>query len=87
MLIEPYFGFDPNFMTLFIKSVAKNISRWEIKQVYYYIKVLEKLPGFKSLSLSEPLRSNEYLRFGWILFDSEENSKIAVIIIFYKIHF
>ena len=28
---SPYFGFDPNSMTLFIKSVPKNISRWEIK--------------------------------------------------------
>jgi len=30
-LNPPYYGFDPNFMTLFIKSVPKNISRWEIK--------------------------------------------------------
>lgn len=41
---EPYFGFDPNCMTLFIKSVPKHISRWEIKDN------LAKVPGFLSLS-------------------------------------
>jgi len=41
--------------------------------------VLEKLPGFLSLSLSEPLRSNDFIRFGWILFDSEDNCQKAVI--------
>lgn len=54
---EPYFGFDPNCMTLFIKSVPKNISRWDIKEN------LTKLPGFISLSLSEPLKTHDFLRF------------------------
>lgn len=53
---EPYFGFDPNCMTLFIKSVPKNISRWDIKDN------LMKVPGFSSLSLSEPLKSHDFLR-------------------------
>lgn len=53
---EPYFGFDPNCMTLFIKSVPKNISRWDIKEN------LIKVPGFISLSLSEPLKTHDFLR-------------------------
>lgn len=43
-------------MTLFIKSVPKNISRWEIKEN------LSKVPGFVSLSLSEPLKTHDFLR-------------------------
>lgn len=71
ILLSPYFGFDPNCMTLFIKAVPKNISRWEI------LETLEKVPGFLSLSLSEPLKSHDFSRFGWILFDSEDNSNKA----------
>jgi len=56
ILGEPYFGFDPNCMTLFIKSVPKNISRWDIKDN------LMKVPGFSSLSLSEPLKTHDFLR-------------------------
>ena len=54
---EPYFGFDPNCMTLFIKSVPKHISRWDIKDN------LTKVPGFCSLSLSEPLKTHDFLRY------------------------
>jgi len=36
LLNQPYFGFDPNHLTLFIKSVVKNISRWEILEVYKF---------------------------------------------------
>jgi hypothetical protein len=36
------------------------------------------MTGFQSLSLSEPNRNNDFIRFGWILFDSEENCQKAV---------
>jgi len=58
-------------MTLFIKAVPKNINRWEI------LETLEKVDGFVSLSLSEPLKSHDLSRFGWILFDSEDNCNKA----------
>ena len=28
----PYFGFNANSMTLFIKTIPKNIARWDIKE-------------------------------------------------------
>ena len=58
-------------MTLFIKAVPKSISRWEI------LETLEKVDGFLSLSLSEPLKSHDFSRFGWILFNSEDNCNKA----------
>jgi hypothetical protein len=62
----PYFGFDPNSLTLFLKTIPTNVSRWEI------LDVLKNCPGFLSLSLSEPLKSQNFARFAWVLFDSEE---------------
>ena len=44
----PYFGFDPNQKTLFIRRIPKNISREEI------LEVVSKTQGFTYLSLSEP---------------------------------
>lgn len=47
----PYFGFDPNSMTLFLKTIPVNISRWDL------LNVVKTTPGFVSLSMSEPLKS------------------------------
>eukprot|EP01015_Nassula_variabilis_P037649 TRINITY_DN999_c0_g1_i3.p1 TRINITY_DN999_c0_g1~~TRINITY_DN999_c0_g1_i3.p1 ORF type:complete len:679 (-),score=87.66 TRINITY_DN999_c0_g1_i3:160-2196(-) len=71
----PYHGFNANSMTLFIKTIPKHVSRWDIKES------LIKVPGFISLSLSEPLKSQEYTRFGWVLFDTEENCNKAASIL------
>lgn len=62
----PLFGFDPNSLTLFIKAVPKNVSRKALLEIF------EKLPGFASLSLSDPLRSHDFVRYGWAAFRSEE---------------
>ena len=62
----PLFGFDPNSLTLFIKAVPKNISRMSL------LKIFEKLPGFASLSLSDPLRSHDFVRYGWAAFRNEK---------------
>ncbi|OMJ75118.1 hypothetical protein SteCoe_25819 [Stentor coeruleus] len=61
----PYFGFDPNSLTLFLKAIPTNVSRWEI------LDVLKNCLGFLSLSMSEPLKSQNFARFAWVLFDSE----------------
>mgnify|MGYP000117577530 CR=1 FL=1 len=37
----PYFGFDPDKMTLFLHQLPKNISRWQI------LDIIKKLPGFE----------------------------------------
>jgi hypothetical protein len=63
----PYFGFDPNSMTLFLKTIPVNISRWDL------INVVKSSPGFVSLSMSEPLKSQSFCRFAWVLYDTEEH--------------
>ena len=50
----PYFGFDPDKMTLFLHQLPKNISRWQI------LDIIKKLPGFVSMSLSEPIKNQNY---------------------------
>jgi len=63
----PYFGFDPNSMTLFLKTIPVNISRWDL------LNVVKSSPGFVSLSMSEPLKSQGFCRFAWVLYDTEEH--------------
>jgi hypothetical protein len=43
---EPFFGFDPDYRTLFAKNVPKSISRFDI------FEVVRKLDGFKNLTVS-----------------------------------
>eukprot|EP00361_Fabrea_salina_P003326 CAMPEP_0202427462 /NCGR_PEP_ID=MMETSP1345-20130828/1684_1 /ASSEMBLY_ACC=CAM_ASM_000843 /TAXON_ID=342563 /ORGANISM="Fabrea Fabrea salina" /LENGTH=453 /DNA_ID=CAMNT_0049038187 /DNA_START=106 /DNA_END=1467 /DNA_ORIENTATION=+ len=62
----PYYGFDPNSMTLFLKTIPVNISRWDL------LSVVKTSPGFVSLSMSEPLKSQGFSRFAWVLYDSEQ---------------
>lgn len=67
----PFFGFDPDRLTLFLYQLQKNISRWEI------LDLCRKQVGFLSFSVSEPLRNQGYSRFCWITFDTEENCELA----------
>ena len=54
---EPYYGFDPDKLTLFIHQLPRNISRTQI------LEVAKKVPGFIALSLSEPIKTQNYYRF------------------------
>ncbi|CAG9334009.1 SRRT_2 [Blepharisma stoltei] len=63
----PYFGFDPNSMTLFLKNIPVNISRWDV------LNVVKTSPGFVSLSMSEPLKTQGFSRFAWVLYDTEDH--------------
>lgn len=65
--VQPYYGFDPNSMTLFLKTIPVNISRWDL------LNVVKTSPGFVSLSMSEPLKSQGFSRFAWVLYDTEEH--------------
>ena len=67
MTKTPYFGFDPNSMTLHLKAVPVAISRWEL------LELVKTTPGFVALSLSEPLQTQDFVRYAWISYDSEEN--------------
>ena len=61
----PYFGFDPDKMTLFLHQLPRNVSRWQI------LDIIKKLPGFISMSLSEPIKNQNYYRYCWVTFDTE----------------
>jgi len=50
----PYFGFDPNKTSLFIRQIPTNISREDL------IGIFTKIDGFVYLSLSEPRRNNDF---------------------------
>lgn len=43
------------------------MSRQELKETF------EKLKGYISFHLSEPIKSIDFGRYGWIQFDSEDN--------------
>ncbi len=63
----PYYGFDPNSVTLYLKALPVNISRWDV------LSEVKHTPGFLSLSLSEPLKTQDFVRYAWVSYDSEEN--------------
>jgi hypothetical protein len=68
---SPYFGFDPDKMTLFLHQLPKHISRWQI------LDIIKKLPGFVSMSLSEPIKNQNYYRYCWVSFDTEYHCENA----------
>lgn len=63
----PLFGFDTNSMTLYLKNIPVNVSRWEL------LECIKKSQGFVSLSMSEPLRAQNFERIAWITYDTDEN--------------
>lgn len=67
----PYFALNPDSNTYFIKNIPRNISRFDI------IEEVKKLPGFFSLSLTEPLKRSEYQRYAWIVFKDAESFEKA----------
>ena len=67
----PIFGYDANSMTLNLKAIPKNVSKWEL------LDLVKETRGFISLSLSDPLRTQDFERYAWVSYDSEENCKLA----------
>lgn len=68
---SPYFGFDPDRMTLFLHQVPRNVSRWEI------LELIKPLSGFMMISFSEPIKSQNFVRYCWVTFDNEDNLEAA----------
>ncbi len=66
----PYYGYDPDKLTLFLHQVPRNVSRSALSEV------LRKLPGYVSMSFSEPMK-NIYFRYCWVTFDNEDNLDLA----------
>lgn len=69
---SPYFGFDSNAQTLFIKSIPRDCARREIEELF------EGMDGYICLSVSEPLRSQDLVRFGWVIFKNSESCTKAL---------
>jgi len=63
----PLFGFDANRMTLYLKLIPIHISRWDL------LDAIKSTPGFLGLSMSEPLRSQDFVRYAWVTYDTDEN--------------
>jgi hypothetical protein len=59
-------------MTLYLKSIPKKVSRWELLSL-----IKEETRGFVSLSMSEPLRTQDFERYAWVSYDSDENCRLA----------
>jgi len=63
----PYFGFDANKTTLYLKLIPIHISRWDL------LDAVKPTPGFLGLSMSEPLKTQEFVRYAWVTYDTDEN--------------
>lgn len=61
---SPYFGFNPSTMSLYIKMIPSEVSRWDI------LDEVKSTPGFVSFSMSEPLRGQAFSRYAWISYDT-----------------
>lgn len=58
----PFFSFDPDSFTLFIKAIPRTISKFDI------FEIVGKLEGFKNITLSEPVKKLSFSRYCWITF-------------------
>jgi len=67
----PLYGFDANSMTLYLKNIPIDVSRWDL------LEQIKDTKGFVSLSMSEPLKAQEFERYAWITYDSDENCQNA----------
>ena len=56
----PFYGFDTDANTLFIRGLSKEVSKYDIKSI------VEKLEGFKTITMSDPLRKVNFTRNCWI---------------------
>ena len=65
----PLFGFDANSMTLYLKQIPVHIKRQDL------LAVVNTTPGFVSFSMSEPLKTQNFTRYGWVCYDSDENCR------------
>jgi len=63
----PLFGFDANKNTLYLKLIPTHISRWEL------LDAVHPTPGFLGLSMSEPLKTQDFVRYAWVTYDTDEN--------------
>ena len=68
---NPYYIFDKDKRRIKFHSISKNNSITEI------LKYTKETNGFEFISISFPLRDQDYSRFCFLYYDSEENTKLA----------
>jgi hypothetical protein len=69
----PFFGFDPDHATIFLKGLSKEISRYDIKAL------MDNIPGWKTITMSDPLKKAGFSRNCWIEFYSEDHCQQALL--------
>lgn len=68
----PYCAENPDKYCIFLNHIGRSTSRKELYEI------VSKLEGFVSLSLSEPVKSPNNSRYGWISLDSDNNTEKAI---------
>lgn len=66
---------DIDKLTLFVKPISTNIYKNDIKEV------VSKLPGFVSVHMSEPIKKQNFIRYCWVVFESEETFSNAAAVL------
>ena len=69
---SPYYAFDPDQNTIFIHQIPKNISRFQI------LNNVKKIPGYYSMSISDPIKNSDYMRYCWLTFENKEKCERAL---------
>lgn len=69
--VAPFYSFDPDMNTIFIKAIPRNISKFDI------FEIVGKLEGFQNITLSEPAKKLHFSRYCWISFANEDSMKKA----------
>ncbi|MFS8160590.1 MAG: RNA recognition motif domain-containing protein [Candidatus Roizmanbacteria bacterium] len=54
-----------------MKQIPVSISRWDL------LNTVRNTPGFVSFSMSEPLKTQNFVRYAWVSFESEEACRKA----------
>ncbi len=64
---SPFYLFNINNNSLFIQYLPYNVSFLSLHSI------IKELPGLIFISISEPLKKDDYSRFIWLNFDNEKN--------------
>ncbi|MCQ2816846.1 MAG: DUF3546 domain-containing protein, partial [archaeon] len=70
---KPFYGFDPDYLSLFIQPIPTFISRFKIGEG-----AKKKTPGFSFYSITDPIKSKSFSRYCWLTFENEEKCELAL---------
>ena len=72
MFKPPYYGIDSDKNNLFLNQIPTGVVRNDIYNL------VSNLDGFIGMSLSEPIKCQNNIRYCWIKFENEENLSNAI---------